>query len=170
MVEMRQTVTSKDIEGFFQAYPSRCRNRGPLEEHLRDVRYSVNRFVKYLLQQGLFLPSTQPATYQPLLDAYLEWMQRLQHAAPGTLKVRADSLTVFLQWLGQDATPDRLARLSCERIEQFFLAYAHSMGRSASEQKLLPINSGGSVEMVCREVNRPVRATKSNNTIVEPSS
>ena len=32
---MRQSVTAGDLEGFFETYPSRCRNRGPLEEHLR---------------------------------------------------------------------------------------------------------------------------------------
>ena len=41
---MRQSVTADDLAGFLEAYPSRCRHRGPLEEHLRRVRYSVNRF------------------------------------------------------------------------------------------------------------------------------
>jgi integrase/recombinase XerD len=129
---MRQTVTAGDLAGFFEAYPSRCRHRGPLEEHLRRVRYSVNRFAEYLRQEGRFvaLPAVE-MVYQPLLDAYLQWMDRYQHAAPGTLEVRAGSLTQFLQWLGPDATPEGLARLNCQKVEQFFLAYAQQMGRSS---------------------------------------
>ncbi len=38
---MRQSVTAGDLAGFLEAYPSRCGHRGPLEEHLRRVRYSV---------------------------------------------------------------------------------------------------------------------------------
>jgi site-specific recombinase XerD len=128
---MRHTVTAGDIEGFFQAYPSRCRNRGPLEEHLRRVRYSVNRFTEYLRQEERFVALPTETVYQPLLDAYLQWMERYQHAAPGTLQVRAASLTPFLQWLDSEATPQGLAKLTCEKVEQFFLAYAQGMGRSA---------------------------------------
>jgi hypothetical protein len=43
----RATISGKDIEGFFQTYPSECRNRGSLEKHLRCVRWSLNRFVWY---------------------------------------------------------------------------------------------------------------------------
>jgi len=128
---MRQSVTAEDLEGFFEAYPARCRNRGPLEKHLRRVRYSVNRFAEYLRQQERFVALPAEALYRPLLDAYLQWMRRYQHAAPGTLGVRAGSLTRFLQWLGPDATPQGLAKLNCEKVEQFFLAYAQGMGRSA---------------------------------------
>ncbi len=129
---MRQSVTAGDLAGFLEAYPSRCRPRGPLEEHLRRVRYSVNRFAEYLRQEGLFVAlPTEVVVYQPLLDAYLQWMDRCQHAAPRTLERRAQSLTRFLQWLGPQATPQGLAKLNSEKVEQFFLAYAQEMGRSA---------------------------------------
>lgn len=128
---IRETLTAKDIEAFLKAYPSRCRNRGPLEKHLRCVRGSINRFVEYLGQKGLFLPLLQQATYQPLLDAYLDWMCRYQHAATGTLQLRAHGVSHFLRWLGPESTPAALATLSAERIEQFFVPYAQRMGRSA---------------------------------------
>ena len=131
MARMQQIVTARDIEGFLQAYPSRCRNRGPLEKHLRRVQRSLNRFVQYLEQEGLFVPSSQDATYQPLLDAYLQWMRRCRDSAPRTLEIRAHYLTQFLQWLGPDATAEGLAELSCEKIEQFFLDYAQRKERSA---------------------------------------
>lgn len=70
---MRQSVTAGDLAGFLEAYPSRCRPRGPLEEHLRRVRYSLNRFVEYLRHEGLFVAlPTEVVVYQPLLDAYLQ--------------------------------------------------------------------------------------------------
>jgi site-specific recombinase XerD len=122
---------AKDVEGFFKAYPLRCVNRKPLEKHLRRVRYSVNRFTDYLRQRGLFDSLVKSPIYQPLLDAYLQWMRHYQHASEGTLEVRSHSMTQFLQWLGTEATPEGLFRLTAERIEKFFLSYAQSMGRSA---------------------------------------
>ncbi|MGB9023262.1 MAG: site-specific integrase [Candidatus Bathyarchaeia archaeon] len=126
-----QGVSSKEIEGFFKTYPLRCVNRKPLEKHLRRVRYSVNRFTDYLRQRGLFDSLVKSPIYQPLLDAYLQWMRHYQHASEGTLEVRSHSMTQFLQWLGTEATPEGLFRLTAERIEKFFLSYAQSMGRSA---------------------------------------
>jgi hypothetical protein len=128
---MRQTVAAGEIEGFFGKYACRCRNRGPLEEHLRRVRYSVNRFANYLREEGHYVATTSRAVYEPLLAGYLQWMSSYQHAAPGTLGVRAHSLIRFFQSLGQDATPRGLAKLDCEKVEQFVLAYASGNGRSA---------------------------------------
>ena len=126
-----QGVSSKEIKVFFKVYSLQCRNRKPLEKHLRRVRYSVNRFTDYLRQRGLFDSLVKSPIYQPLLDAYLQWMRHDQHASEGTLEVRRHSMTQFLQWLGTEATPEGLFRLTAERIEKFFLSYAQSMGRSA---------------------------------------
>lgn len=128
----RATITGKDIEGFFQTYSPESRDRGSAEKHVGCVRCSVNRFVEFLRQEGLFTASAQEvAHYQPLLDGYLEWMRHCQDASPGTLKIRGDSISRFLQTLGQEATLEGLGKLSCEKIEQFFLDYARSTGRSA---------------------------------------
>jgi len=127
---MRQTVTAVEIEGFFDAYASRCRNRGPLEKHLRRVRHSVNRFAEYLRQEGRLVATAPRAIYQPLVDAYIQWMRCYQHAAPGTLEVRANSLIQFFQWLGADATPRGVGKLNAEKVEQFVLAYAPTRGRA----------------------------------------
>jgi len=127
----RENLSSRDVAGFFKAYPLRCRNRGPLEEHVRRVRYSINRFLDYLRDSGLFDPSSGQEIYQPLLDAYLKWMCHYQHASEGTLGVRCHSITQFLEWLGPEAMPEGLLRLSSDSIENFFISYAQSMGRSA---------------------------------------
>jgi site-specific recombinase XerD len=95
------------------------------------VGYSVNRFLAYLRDSGLLDSLPQPKIYQPLLDAYLKWMRHFQYASEGTLNLRSHSITQFLEWLGPEATPDGLSRLMAPRIEDFFLRYAQSMGRSA---------------------------------------
>ncbi|WP_053550353.1 site-specific integrase [Desulfuromonas soudanensis] len=73
----------------------------------------------------------QSEIFAPLLDAYLEWMQHYQHAAAGTCELRAQYLTVFLRYLGPQATLQGLAKLSPESIEAFFLAYAQKVGKAA---------------------------------------
>ena len=124
-------VTAKEVEDFLKAPCSRRRNRGSMKASLCRVRYSINRFTDYLRENGLFDSPVQSLVYEPILDAYLEWMRLYQHAADGTLKVRAHSITQFLQWLCTQATEQGLEKLSPERVEAFFLSYAKGMGRSA---------------------------------------
>jgi site-specific recombinase XerD len=95
------------------------------------VSYSVNRFLHYLRESGLLDLLPHQEIYHPLLDAYLKWMRRYQHASEGTLKLRSHSIAQFLRWLGPEATPEGLSGLTAERIEDFFLSYAQGMGRSA---------------------------------------
>lgn len=128
---VRQGVSCRDVEAFFKAYPLQCRSQGALEKHVRRVRYSVNRFLHYLRESGLIEPLLRQQIYQPVLDAYLKWLRHYQHACDGTLNVRRHSIAQFLQWLGTEATPQGLARLTVERIEDFFVSYAQRMGRSA---------------------------------------
>ena len=92
----RTMVSIKDVDGFFKVYPSRSRNRGPLEDHLRRVRHSINRFTAYLNLKGLFDPLVQVPIYQTLLDDYLQWLRHDQHVVDGTLEIRAHSITRFL--------------------------------------------------------------------------
>jgi site-specific recombinase XerD len=120
----------KDVDQFFAAYPSQCRHRGPLEAHLARVRYSLSRFVEYLGEKGLFDPVPNGEIFTPLLEAYLNWMQHYQHAAAGTLELRAQYLAVFLRMLGPAATPQGLAKLSPESVEAFFLVYAQKVGKA----------------------------------------
>ena len=93
--------------------------------------YSVNRFIRYLRELGVFDPLPEQEICQVLLDDYLHWMEHHQHASKGTLEVRRHSLTQFLLWLGPEATPKGLSKLTAKRIEDFFLSYSQNMGRSA---------------------------------------
>jgi site-specific recombinase XerD len=124
-------LSSKEVDGFLGAYPCRCRNRGALEEHLKQVRHSVSRFVEFLSQRRLFDPLVPTPVYQPLLEGYLAWMRDHQHAAKGTLELRRHSVEQFLEWLGGEATAQALTELTAERVEMFFIDYVHAMGRAA---------------------------------------
>ena len=128
---VRKSVSSTDVEGFLKAYPLRCQQTGVREKHVRRVIYSVHRFLHYLRDSGLMGPLLRQEIYQPLLDSYLTWMRRYQHASEGTLNVRSHSIAQFLGWLGPEATPEGLSGLTAERIEGFFISYARGMGRSA---------------------------------------
>lgn len=127
----QRTLSAEDVNEFLKKYPFRARCRGPSDNHLRRVQWSINRFVQYLRQLQLFDSSTESAIFQPLLDSYIEWMRDYQHAAPGTLDIRAHSLNQFLQWLGPQATAEGMSKLTPETVERFFLSYAQKIGQSA---------------------------------------
>lgn len=122
-----ESLGSKDIAGFFNAY-SLLGWRGG---HIRRVGHSINRFLEYLRESGFLGPSSEQVIYQPLLDAYLNWMRHYQHASEGTLGVRGHSISQFLEWLGPDATLEGLSKLSSDRIEDFFISHVRRMGCSA---------------------------------------
>jgi len=126
-----QIVRRQDVERFLAAYSFLCRHRNSREAHLRRACHSINRFVEYLCHEGLFDPLPRRELHQPLLDSYLEWMEFHQHAAAGTLGIRAQSLTKFLRWLGPEATPEGLSTLTPASVETFFLSHAQDAGRTA---------------------------------------
>ena len=126
-----RTLSAKEVNAFFKAYPLQAKNRGSFDQHVRRIRWSINRFVQYLQQLGHFDSHTKPEIYQPILVDYLQWMHDYRDAVTGTLDVRRHSLRDFLKWLGPKATHQELAKLTPETIEQFFLSYAQTAGPSA---------------------------------------
>jgi len=123
-------LTQGDVDSFYAAYRLLCRNRGPLESHLRQNRSSINRFCKYLDDKGLFKARKDIPCYEALLSGYLRWMKDHQHAAAGTLKVRRSSLVKFLHSLGAQATTDGMGELMPDDVEAFFLDIADTMGNA----------------------------------------
>lgn len=128
---IQKSITAKDIKTSFKAYALQCGKTKDREKHISRVGYSINRFLQYLRESGFLDFSTQQEIYQPLLDAYIEWMRHYQNASDGTLGVRCHSVIQFLRWIGPEATSEGISKLTIERIEKFFLSYAQSMGRSA---------------------------------------
>jgi site-specific recombinase XerD len=126
-----QALCAHTVSEFLRNYPARARNRRPLNKHVAGIKASVNRLVDYLRLINRFEPQVRPAIYQPLLDAYLRWLEQHRHAAAGTIELRAHSVGQFLRWLGPQATPQGCSELMPETVERFFLAYAKPKGRSA---------------------------------------
>jgi len=125
-----QSLHEQTVREFLRDYPARARNRGPLDNHVASVKGSVNRLVDYLRASGNFCAQAETAIYEPLFEAYLDWLEVRQHAAPGTIELRAHSIGRFLQWLGPQATPQGCSELTAEMVERFFLTYAQHKGRS----------------------------------------
>ena len=124
-------ISSKDVDTFLSKYPLTLEARERGKTHIRYIRFSVNRFVEYLREEELFDPLPKLEIYQPLLDAYLEWIRTYQHAASETVEVRRHLLTQFLKWLGpKGANVQALSTLNSEEVERFFLKYAQRMGQS----------------------------------------
>jgi len=123
-------LTQGDVDAFYAAYRLLCRNRGPLESHLRRNRSSINRFCKYLDDKGLFKVRKDTLCYEALLSGYLRCMKDHQHAAAGTLKVRRGSIVIFLDSLGAKATSDGIGELMPDDVEAFFLDIADTMGNA----------------------------------------
>jgi site-specific recombinase XerD len=126
-----QVLCAQTVSDFLKDYPVRARNRGPLNEHGAGIKSSVNRLVDYLRLLNRFESRVKSAVYQSLLEGYLDWLEQYQHAAPGTIERRAQSIGQFLRWLGPLATSQRVSELTPETVERFFLDYAKSKGRSA---------------------------------------
>ena len=84
----RQQLTAHDVASFLRRFPSYYKNLGSGKAPLREVRYAIRRFTKYLEIHGRFDRLVPPPHYQPLLNSYLEWMRQRQHAAEGTVEVR----------------------------------------------------------------------------------
>ena len=152
----RKVVTAQDVEGFFRAYPQRCRNRASLEQHLRHVRRAIHRFVDYLRKQGVFEQSLPSPIYQPLLDAYRTWMQEQRHVAASTLAVRCHSLSGFLRRLGAQATVEGLAHLSGDQVERLFLAQAQGMGQAARRSLQSAVRTFLRFCLACGTIHQPL--------------
>lgn len=124
-------IGTGDLESFWDAYPRRCRNRGPREGHLRRVSHSIHRFTEYLRLKGRFQEPGGRAERRTLLEVYLEWMRDCRHASAGTLELRRRGVGEFLAGLGPKGTAEGLSELDAGQVEAFFLGYAKTRGRAA---------------------------------------
>ena len=133
--DFKESITSKEVEAFFEAYPSLCQTKGSIDKHARYIG-SINLFISYLQQSGRFeqlLPIETPI-YQHLLDEYLAWLHSCRNVAAGTLMYRRHGLIIFLRYLGSHATKEDLLKLEAVTIQGFFLEYAKNVKYAVRRQ------------------------------------
>jgi site-specific recombinase XerD len=122
--EEMDTVRAEVIDGFLDAYPSRCPLRWRNPVHLTMLRSSIRRFVSYLRERGRFYEPIFHPLYEPLLNDYLEWLRRYRQVSVRTVEIHTKSLCRFLEWLEEDATGEGVSALTADRVQRFFLPYA----------------------------------------------
>jgi integrase/recombinase XerD len=122
--EEMDSVSSEEIDGFLNAYPSYCPVRWRSKTHVAGVRSSIKRFVSYLRETGRFNEPTAHPLYEPLLNAYQEWLRSYRHLCDLTVAIYSPAVCSFLQWLGEDATAENISALTADRVERFFIRYA----------------------------------------------
>lgn len=130
-IKGNQWISAKDVEVSFKTYALQFSEIGEKDKFIRRLGYSVNRFLQYFGEMCVCDPLPEQEIYQTILDDYLNWMHHYQNASKGTLELRRNYLTQFLRWLGPEATPKGISKLTAKRIETFFLNYSQDMGRSA---------------------------------------
>lgn len=102
----------EDIEGFL---------------HIRSANgagHTMRRFLAYLEEKGLYHAPVVRPHYQPVLDAYTQWLRHYQHPAARTMELRVEYAGLFLDWLGEQATPEGLATLNVRQVEAFCVPFA----------------------------------------------
>ena len=116
----KKCITQKQIKASFEAYVSLCSKNGGRDRFVRQMGYSVNRFCQYLGELGVCGELPKQEIYQVLLNDYLHWMHHHQHVSKGTLEVRRHCLAQFLVWLGPQATPKGLSKLTPKKKSNLF--------------------------------------------------
>jgi len=143
----RERLSTRDIKGFFTTYPGYCRNRGPLAEHLRAVRYSIDRLIALLRHQGRFdepddtsTPSEQcPAVYRPRRPAETVLYQVVaQHLESYLYLARQGDLDF-------DAVPEYVEREFRKYLACGILAHGFARARCAGcgHDVLIPFSCKG---------------------------
>ncbi len=122
-----QVLCAQTVAAFLTSYPAQARNRGPLDRHVALVKASVNHLADYLRTSGLFEAPAETAIYQPLLGAYLRWLEEHQHAAPGTIKLRGPFCWPIPALVGASGNAARVLRADARdgRAILFNLRQAH---------------------------------------------
>ena len=115
-------VCPKDVDGFLHVRPG------------YGVRTAIRRLVSYLEKRGLYDCAISPPIYQPVLDAYTEWLRGYRHAAENTIRINLEHAREFLDGLGPQATAKGLASLTVSQIQDFCLSFAKR--RPASSQRM----------------------------------
>lgn len=125
-------LTQRHIRAFLTKHlaGNECSRKG-MNRHLR-VTFSINCFTRYLRECGLLKNfSLCQTSSSPLFDDYLRWLKDIHNSAPGTIELRRVCLLRFLESFDSDLSVQRLAHLSPDEVQTFFLEYAENHGKAS---------------------------------------
>ena len=92
---------------------------------------AVHSFLYYLSVRGILVACQDtPLPYQELLDEFLDYLESKCNLTETSVKRHCRSLTPFLEDLGADAAPERLHKLSAQRIQKLFAKYTQQKSHS----------------------------------------
>lgn len=125
-------LTQDHIRSFLTEHFARTKGSKKAMNRHQRVTFSINRFTRYLRECSLIknfnLSQTSPS---PLLDDYLQWLKDVHNLAPGTIELRRACLSRFLESFDSELSVQRLANLSPDEVQTFFLKYAKNHGKAS---------------------------------------
>jgi integrase len=105
-------LAPEDIEGFLRIRSANGTQR------------SICRFLSYLEKKDLYRPPVIVPHYQPILDGYTKWLRHYQRVSERSITLRIENTSLFLDWLGPEATTEGLASLGFRQLQDFCLSFA----------------------------------------------
>ena len=100
----------------------------PLRQCKGQYQYPISRGVwgarhlwRYTCAAGITFPEPAPPepVYAPVLEEWLQYLERHQGLADGTLALYRRHIRRFLEYLGSEATPTGLQRLEISRVRAY---------------------------------------------------
>lgn len=123
-----EELKDEHVTAFLDGHLPCCHCRRPGAFRTQEITYGVHRFLEYLKERNLMEPDAkEDVAHQKIQEEYLVWLCEYRNATEGTCNLRQDYLKVFLERIAGE----KLATLSGEMVEQFFLEYSRHKGLAA---------------------------------------
>ncbi|MCP4407059.1 MAG: tyrosine-type recombinase/integrase [Gammaproteobacteria bacterium] len=123
-------LNATTINDFLENHLSVCLNKHGHPQRKDLVSFSIHRFLSYLEEIDCpLLPPQEVMPHQELVDGYIRWLRDDQDLSVGTLNLRRNYLTRFID--AELSNQKDLKSLSGVQVESLFLNYARGRGPSA---------------------------------------
>jgi integrase/recombinase XerD len=114
----------RQVQRYQQRYGHSPRDVGSAKHWFSSGIPPLLRFV-----QGQWPPPPPPANelerfHQRLCTGYADWLTQCRGLSPATIKLQHGRAQQLLAWLGERATPERVAELSVQDLDAYFMAIA----------------------------------------------
>ena len=125
-------LSQEHFELFFDDYLPNSTNKRGNPFNSKAISWSINRFKQYFHTKGLSENlKDKDAPYKKLLDEYLNWLENYKGLSPGTIKIRKQYLSFFLEWFYKSIESKELSALSPTQVTDYFIDFGATRGPSA---------------------------------------